>query len=768
MSVSVGQIQLDLGINQKGFKKSVDGITALASKAGTALASAFAVGEIIKFGKACLELGSNLSEVQNVVDVTFGNMSGNINDFAKNAMLNFGLSETLAKQMTGTFGSMAKAFDFSTAQAYEMSTTLTGLAGDVASYYNMSANEAQTMLKSIFSGETESLKNIGVVMTQSALDQYALANGFGRTTAAMSEQQKVSLRYSFVLDKLGAVSGDFVRTQDSWANQTRVLSLQWDAFRASIGQALINVLTPAIKALNELMVVVNRAAAAFASFTTAVFGDAGSGSGAVTAVSEQMDMATLSTNAASDAAAAYKKQLMGFDELNIIPQGSAQTSLPVSTGVSGASEILPQETEKANTQLDSIKKKLLEIASITGLDYVFANFQKSCDNVRIASKSVFETLFSVINEKKPQIEEAFSSLGASLALIPRTLGAIMSESRLIATQGILDFVNGNTAEIERFFAGLVDLSTQYTGLISTVIGDAFSDIFDWWQAEGKPIYENIVLALEDVASVCLKVWNEHLQPVVSSAIEQGHILWDENLRPLLGKMMEYVGSVGELVTTVWEHQLKPVIDWASTQIMPRIAPVLDWIVRSVREGVAQIATIISGVYDIFIGINNFLTGVFSGNWQKAWDGMRKVFAGFATSLKALFISPLNVIIDGINTFMRGINKMKIPSWVPGIGGNSFNFKEIPRLASGGYVRANTPQLAIIGDNRREGEIVAPESKIAQAVAAGISTALSKSALAQNTGTSEIVVMLDSDVLFRQMVRQNNSTVIRTGESPLLT
>ncbi|MFR3753578.1 MAG: hypothetical protein ACLTW9_17140 [Enterocloster sp.] len=112
------------------------------------------------------------------------------------------LSETMAKKFTGTSGAMAKAFGFSEQAAYEMSTTLTGLAGDVASFYNISQDEAYTKLKSVFTGETESLKDLGVVMTQSALDAYALANGYSKTTAKMSEMEKVALRYKFVQDQL--------------------------------------------------------------------------------------------------------------------------------------------------------------------------------------------------------------------------------------------------------------------------------------------------------------------------------------------------------------------------------------------------------------------------------------------------------------------------------------------------------------------------------------------------------------------------------------
>ena len=137
---SVGQIGLDLVVNKNDFEKQMTGIQSLAKKAGAALAGAFAIKKLVDFGKSCIELGSDLSEVQNVVDVTFPHMSGQINQFAQNAAKQFGLSETMTKRIAGTFGAMAKAFGFGEKAAYDMSTALTGQAGDVASFYNILAD----------------------------------------------------------------------------------------------------------------------------------------------------------------------------------------------------------------------------------------------------------------------------------------------------------------------------------------------------------------------------------------------------------------------------------------------------------------------------------------------------------------------------------------------------------------------------------------------------------------------------------------------------
>ena len=242
----------DVGENAEKANDSVGGdLTKGFKKLGKAIAAAGVIDMLVDFGKEAIALGSDLEEVQNVVDVTFTTMSDKVNQFAKDAQKSAGLSEKMAKQYVGTFGAMADSFGFTEQEAYEMSTALTQLTGDVASFYNLSQDEAATKLKGVFTGETEALKELGVVMTQAALDNYALANGFSKTTAEMTEQEKVALRYQFVMDQLSAASGDFVRTQDSWANQSKILSLQWESLMATLGTGLIDTLSPSVKFLND-------------------------------------------------------------------------------------------------------------------------------------------------------------------------------------------------------------------------------------------------------------------------------------------------------------------------------------------------------------------------------------------------------------------------------------------------------------------------------------------------------------------------------------
>lgn len=280
MSLEVGGVRLGVYLDSRPALQQADDVRnqmerafdKVAKRIDDAFKRGLSLKALAKFSRKCIDLGSDLAEVQNVVDVTFTSMSGKINDFARNAAQQFGLSEIMAKRYAGTFGAMAKAFGFAEKDAAEMSMTLAGLAGDVASFYNIDQDAAYTKLKAVFSGETESLKDLGIVMTQTALDQYALQHGFGTTTAKMSEQQKVALRYQFILSKLSDVSGDFARTSNGWANQVRILKLQFESLCSVIGSVLIAALSPAIRGLNAFTGALVKAANTFKSFVFSLFG----------------------------------------------------------------------------------------------------------------------------------------------------------------------------------------------------------------------------------------------------------------------------------------------------------------------------------------------------------------------------------------------------------------------------------------------------------------------------------------------------------------
>lgn len=208
---------------------------------------------IVAGGAVALNSASDMSESINKVEVAFGSADQEVKRFAKTTLDTYGIAEGTALDMSALFGDMGTSMSLPQKNAAEMSVSLTGLAGDLSSFKNISLDESMTALKGVFTGETESLKNIGVVMTQTNLDAYALANGFGQTTQQMTEAEKVQLRYEYVMNATKNAQGDFARTSDGTANSLRVMKESTKELSASFGEVLIPIITPLIQEVTKFV-----------------------------------------------------------------------------------------------------------------------------------------------------------------------------------------------------------------------------------------------------------------------------------------------------------------------------------------------------------------------------------------------------------------------------------------------------------------------------------------------------------------------------------
>ena len=227
---------------------------------------------LLNFGKSAIKLGSDITEVQNVVDVAFGSMSGMVNEFAESATEKFGLSEIAAKQYSGTMMAMLKSSGVIKESAAEMSTTLAGLAGDIASFYNIDTESAFAKIRSGIAGEIEPLRQLGISMTVANLEAYALSQGITKSYQAMTQAEQVMLRYNYLMWASADAQGDFSRTSGNYANQVRLLTMNFKQLSAVLGQGLIAAILPGIQALNALMGKLIQVAETFRNFVYTLMG----------------------------------------------------------------------------------------------------------------------------------------------------------------------------------------------------------------------------------------------------------------------------------------------------------------------------------------------------------------------------------------------------------------------------------------------------------------------------------------------------------------
>ncbi len=218
---------------------------------GVGAGAAFAGLTVV--AKKSIGLASDLQEVQNVVDVTFGKNADQINAWSKTALKSFGLAELQAKQFTGTMGAMLKSSGLADKYIVPMSTSLAGLAGDMASFYNLDHSEAWEKIRSGISGETEPLRALGINMSVANLEAFALAKGIKTAYQDMDQASQTALRYSYLMEKSKDAQGDFARTQGSYSNQMRLLKNNFDQFTATLATHVLPTLTKGVQYANSFI-----------------------------------------------------------------------------------------------------------------------------------------------------------------------------------------------------------------------------------------------------------------------------------------------------------------------------------------------------------------------------------------------------------------------------------------------------------------------------------------------------------------------------------
>lgn len=613
------------------IRQSFNGLGSVVKKIGILIGGAFAIGKLAQFGKECVELGSNLTEVQNVVDVTFTTMSDKVNEFAKNAMTSAGLSETMAKRYVGTFGAMSKSFGFSEAQAYDMSTALTQLTGDVASFYNISQDLAYIKLKSVFTGETETLKDLGVVMTQSALDQYALANGYGKTTSEMTEQEKVALRLAFVQKQLSAASGDFIRTSDSWANQVRVMQLQLQSLKATVGQGLINLFTPVLRVINILLGKLATLANAFKSFTELITGKKSSGQTGASGAG------LAGTDAIADTADQYGNAADNAEKLADATNDTADATKKATKAAKG---YLSPLDEINNYSTDKSADSSPKVPGTTG--GLADQMKDAVQNVDYGKVAEGETVLDKISKSAEKLAKLLKKLWKPFQDAWKKEGKNTIDAAQIALSGIAKLaksVGRSLMEVWTNGTGTTMLTTmlRIAQNVLKTIGNIASGFADAWNKNsvGTQIIQNIADALVVV-----------MQFVERIAADTATWAANLNFYPLLESISNLTSAFAPILESIGN-----VLEWIYNNI---VLPMLKWVIEvglpTVINLVAKVATFLADHQSIVEAFGAALIGAFAAaKIAELASGVIKSVSGIATAAKGLI-----ALMTGTGGIMGGI------------------------------------------------------------------------------------------------------------------
>lgn len=698
-----GSIRINTLLNTRDFETSFRRLgTSIRGLLGS-LGLGLGIAGLVALGKQAIETASDIQEVQNVVDTAFGSMSYKMEQFAKTSVKQFGISKLSAKQLGSTFMAMGKSMVGDMETASNMALNLTARAADMSSFYNKSIEETSTALKSIYTGETESLKEYGVVMTQVNLQEFARQQGINKSIQAMTQAEKVQLQYAYVMQQTSLAAGDFAKTSDSWANQTRVLSEQFKELLGILGSGLITVLTPVVKFLNTVLTMLIAIAKQIGAILSKLFGisipvaDSGK-------LAEDLSMAAGGADDLAEgveaAGKAAKGALAPFDKLNVLSknEGSGKGS---GAGAGGSFEMPDLEMDETQVEevnavssaIDSLLERLkplfdwfvkLKDLFVEGFfDGLGESWKERVDEIIADARNIVKTLTEIFTD--PGVVAAAKTMIEKIAYaLGQVVGSLVSIGITIAQNivgGIDKYLEQNKEFLKQKLISIFDI----TGDIALLIGEAFATIAYIFEAFGSEsgqqltaniigIFNNMLLSLLELG---LKFKRDMLNIIIQPFADNKEA-FRAALEGFLGVFAEVTGTIKEgldetfaKINEIYDENFKPMFDSIANGLSEitgkflefwngTVQPILEeWAARFDALWKSHIQPLLNKAMELFDSVANLIKAL--------WENILKPFVEWIVSnvlpavlpiFSAIYNTAVNVIGAIIDIFSGLIDYFK--------------------------------------------------------------------------------------------------------------
>lgn len=710
-----------------------------------------ATRELYKFGKASIEVASDLVEVQNVVDVTFGSMSQEVDDFASNSIKQFGLSELAAKKYSSTMGAMLKSSGIRGNAVTEMSIDLAKLSADMASFYNLSNDVAFEKIMSGMSGMTQPLKELGINMNIANLENYAMAQGIRKSWQEMNQAEQTMLRYNYLLSVTGDAQGDFARNSGSWANQIKILKEQWQEFMGLVGKALMEIMLPVVKFLNKLLEILIDITKEIGKIYTLI-----TGKKAVVETNNKIsDTAFDAAEGEEDladgigkAARAARKALAPFDELNIL-QSNLSGGGGLGNAFSGGSfgELnTTMSTIQVDNGLEESKKKwegffiwftdrwnrLKQTFAVPIMvpAPIFASIPNPIYRPNwgltppLIPTPVFKEIPNPVYEPNWNLE---------LPPIPQV---VFKPIEYTAYDFSLENIKTKTSE------GLIWLQAKY-GEFTTQLDLGLTTAWNTIETNYNTHKENMGIIASGISTVLVANINQGLSKLgintnlTITTTQNNWQTWGKNLG---GIAIETAKSFSANIASGFKATASNTITFANNQLSN---------LKAWGNGVLEVAAETS---------KGFVSNMVSG-FMTVWDNFKSLMSAIGKKISGAFkankeIIVTTAIIGGVALAGVGL-ALAAPAVIPYVAGALGGLTAIPALAKGAVIPPNDEFLAILGDQKSGRNIEAPENLIRQII---------REELSGSGGTEEINITMPVYLSNEKIYEGQQKVKRRRGQS----
>lgn len=729
---------------------------------------------------------------------TMGESTNQFLKWAKNNALAFNMSQSDAMNYGAVFSNLVSTFSSGTKETLQYTTDLLKASSIIASGTGRTMEDVMERIRSGLLGNTEAIEDLGVNVNVAMLKSTEAFNKFanGKSWDQLSFQTQQQIRLMAILEQTQNKFGGEVFNNTNSSLQQLVAVLKDVAL--NIGNAFLPILNVVLPILTGFALKLREVTAYIATFMQVLFGKK-----ATSTVTQTMQSATSAAIGGANAQNAYNDALSdtgdtakktakemnrllgGFDEINSLSNsGSDGGGLP-SSGIGGGADI------------PAIDLGLGEEPDISGVS-------KAAEKIR----SIFKGIADFLKENKAVILGVLSGLIAGIIglFVAGNWGAITG-----VVSGVMEHIKGITRLFDFLWMAIKScnlnvISYAFFGIsgsalvVVTVIAAVVGAIVYLWNTSEE--FRNIITGiLNDILELLQRLWNEVLSPLFSFLADVfmtvlmpiakflGTILvdavlavfkvvksiWDSVLKPLADFLIDILAIALQGVVDTW-NTWKPLIQSIFIVIMwlwdNALKPFVDFIIKflcgAIKDFGITVKEVLDAVKRIFSGIIDYITGVFTGDWSRAWQGVVNIFGGIMDGLGAVIKAPLNGVIWLINQAISGLNKIKVPDWVPSWlgGGQGINIPQIPYLARGGII--DSPTLAMVGEAGKEAVVPLENNKGGLRELASLLLAEMGPRNSNNNsfGDGDLILQIDGSVIgkvalkqLRKMQRQGNITLI---------
>lgn len=779
-------VKKELQKTQQQLQSFQNGVSSVMKKIGMVLAT-IGIGKAIKDAtKEAMSFEANFQQIGRIM----GANAGEFNKWANSQASALAMSKAELIKYGAVYGNLISGFAKSTGETMQYTQDLLKASAVIASATGRSMEDVMSRIRSGLLGNTEAIEDLGVnvnvAMIQSTEAFKKFANG--KSWQQLDFQTQQQIRLMAILEQTTKKYGTDLMNNTATAHARFIAELK--NLQLALGQAFMPIYQAILPALTALVQKITQVVSIIAQFSQALFGKPAE-------QKQQLVNTQAQSKALGGVAKGYDKvgkaakkaqgQLAGFDEINSLSQNTSDEAGSVTgedesrvgaaamdMNTTSLSDSMTQVSESIQKTVDNIKAKFLNLVNfiasnkeiiLSALAGIAAGFTALATILIIKNWPALVKIFEVTKELSP-VMQALQLIISSISL------------PILAVSAAITLLVGNIVYLwktnEGFRNSVIEIWNSICNFMKTVVRDTWDIIKEIWDKYGQTLIDNLKGFMKSIQTTILLVWEGFLKPLITGALQMLTWLWTEHLRGLIMQIGEFVMKCINGALEIYNGFIAPIINWMIANFGPTIANVINLAIDVFGSLLAGVIDIAKGLFKTLGGIIDFIVGVFTGNWKKAWEGVRDIFGGIFDSLVGLIKVPLNLIIDAINFVIRGLNKLSItiPDWVPGLGGKTWgiNIPSIPKLAKGGII--DSPTVAMIGEAGPEMVVPLENTSFVDKLASALGTAVLQSMQVSNSTNSpsksgDIVLQVDGTTLARVILPKIDKELQRMGKTPLI-